>query len=62
MVIVKVINLPLSDKKEIVTSLRVNPDLWKEARKAAIDCDITLGELIDQAIRDWIEKQEKCKK
>jgi hypothetical protein len=54
--------LPLSDKKEIVTSLRVNPDLWKEARKAAIDCDITLGELIDQAIRDWIEKQEKCKK
>lgn len=53
--------MPIDDKKEIVTSLRVDPHLWKEARKAAIDCDITLGELIDQAIRDWIEKQEKCK-
>jgi hypothetical protein len=54
--------MPIDDKKEIVTSLRVDPNLWKEARKAAIDCDITLGELIDQAIRDWIEKQEKRQK
>ena len=52
----------MDDKKEIVTSLRVDPDLWKEARKAAIDCDITLGELIDQAVRDWIAKQEQEKK
>lgn len=51
----------MNEKKEIVTSLRVDQSLWKEARKAAIDCDITLGELIDQAIRDWIAKQE-CKK
>jgi hypothetical protein len=54
--------MPTEDKNQIVTSLRVDPALWKEARKAAIDCDISLGELIDQAIRDWIEKQEKCKK
>jgi hypothetical protein len=54
--------MPLDEKNQIVTSLRVDPSLWKEARKAAIDCDITLGELIDQAVRDWIEKQEKCKK
>jgi hypothetical protein len=52
--------LPTEEKTQIVTSLRVDPALWKEARKAAIDCDITLGELIDQAIRDWIAKQEKC--
>ena len=51
--------MPIDDKKEIVTSLRVNPDLWKEARKAAIDCDITLGEVIDQALREWLQKQEK---
>ena len=52
----------MSEKREIVTSLRVDADLWKEARKAAIDCEISLGELIDQAVRDWIAKQEKCKK
>jgi hypothetical protein len=51
-----------TEKNQTVTSLRVDTDLWKEARKAAIDCDITLGELIDQALRDWIAKQEKCKK
>jgi len=50
------------EKKDIVTSLRVDANLWKEAKKAAIDCDISLGELIDQAVRDWIEKQDKCKK
>lgn len=51
--------MPTDEKAQIVTSLRVDPDLWKEARKAAIDCDITLGELIDQAIREWIEKRTK---
>ncbi len=52
----------MDENREIVTSLRVNANLWKEARKAAIDCEISLGELIDQAVRDWIEKQEKSKK
>jgi hypothetical protein len=54
--------MPINDKDQIVTSLKVNPELWKQAKIAALQCDITLGELIDQAVRDWIEKQEKCKK
>lgn len=49
----------MDGKNQIVTSLRVDPNLWKEARKAAIDCDITLGEVIDQALREWLQKQEK---
>jgi hypothetical protein len=52
----------MPEKEQIVTSLKVNPDLWKQAKIAALQCDITLGELIDQAVRDWIAKQEKCKK
>jgi len=51
--------MPIDDKEQIVTSLKVNPALWKQAKIAALECDITLGELIDQAVRDWIEKQEK---
>jgi predicted HicB family RNase H-like nuclease len=54
--------MPINEKDQFVTSLRVNPDLWKKARMTAIDCDITLGELIDRAIREYIEKQEKRKK
>jgi hypothetical protein len=54
--------LPIDEKNQIVTSLKVNPELWKQAKISALQCDITLGELIDQAVRDWIAKQEKCKK
>jgi hypothetical protein len=54
--------MPKDEKDLVVTSLKVNPILWKEARKAAIDCDITLGEVIDQALKEWIEKREKGKK
>lgn len=57
-----VIKMTKDEKDLVVTSLKVDPNLWKEARKAAIDCDITLGEVIDQALREWIEKREKCKK
>ncbi len=53
---------PLNEKEQIVTSLKVNPDLWKQAKIAALESDITLGELIDQAVREWLQKQEKCKK
>jgi predicted HicB family RNase H-like nuclease len=49
--------IPMSGKKEqIVTSLKVDPELWKKAKIAALECDITLGELIDQALREWLEK------
>jgi len=51
----------MNEKEPIVTSLKVNPELWKEAKIAALQCDITLGELIDQAVREWIKKQEKCR-
>ena len=54
--------MPINAKDQIVTSLKVNPELWKQAKISALECDITLGELIDQAVRDWIKKQEKCKK
>lgn len=50
------------NREQIVTSLKVNPELWKQAKIAALECDITLGALIDQAVREWIQKQEKCKK
>jgi predicted HicB family RNase H-like nuclease len=57
-----VIKIPINEKEQIVTSLKVNPELWKHAKIAALEGDITLGELIDRAIREYIEKQEKCKK
>lgn len=54
--------MPIENKEQIVTSLKVNPKLWKEAKIEALKCDITLAELVDEALRDWIAKPEKCKK
>ena len=47
----------MNEKDQFVTSLRVNPDLWKKTKMTAISCDLTLGAAIDQALREWIEKQ-----
>lgn len=59
---IKVIRMPVNEKDQFVTSLRVNPELWKKTKMTAIACDLTLGDAIDLALREWIEKQEKCKK
>ena len=46
-------------KKRIVTSLRVNADIWKEARIQAIKHDLTLADLVEEAIELWIKKQAR---
>lgn len=54
--------MPVNEKDHIVTSLRVDPKLWKKAKMAAIEHDTTLGCLIDEAIKEWIEKRAEEKK
>jgi len=44
--------------KRYSTSIKIDPELWKEAKKAAIDADITLSELVEEAIREWIKKNK----
>lgn len=56
------IKIPVNEKDQLVTSLRVDPKLWKKAKMAAIEHDTTLGCLIDEAIKEWIEKRDKEKK
>lgn len=50
----------MSKKRQIVTSLRVDPELWKEAKIEAIRRGITLAEIVDQALRKEL-KLEKLK-
>lgn len=45
-------------KKQFVTSLRVDPDLWKEAKVQAIRNDMTLADLVEEAITDWLRKKK----
>jgi predicted HicB family RNase H-like nuclease len=53
--------MPIDDKKQLVTSLRINPEIWKEAKVAAIQNDMTLTQLVEEAINCWIREQEKNK-
>lgn len=37
-------------------SVRVEPDIWKAARKLAIDKDSTLSDLVEEAILEVLKK------
>ncbi len=38
-------------------SVRVDPDIWKAARKLAIDKDTTLSDLVEEAILEVLKKR-----
>ena len=45
-------------KPSIVTSVKVDESLWKKAKKRAIDQEITMQELLDEAVREWLKRKE----
>ena len=49
--------MPGDDKRQLVTSLRVDSDLWKEAKVQAIRHDITLTELVEEALNLWMQER-----
>ena len=44
-------------KPSVVTSIKVDEDLWKRAKKRAIDEEITLQELLNMAVEDFLRKK-----
>jgi hypothetical protein len=42
-------------KPYIVTSMKVDEDLWKRAKKRAIDQEITLQELLNTAVQEYLK-------
>ena len=49
--------MPEEEKKQLITSMRIDSDLWKEAKVQAIRHDITLTELVEEAINLWIQEK-----
>jgi hypothetical protein len=45
-------------KKE-ATSIKINPDLWKEAKIEAVKHDKTVSKLVEEAIEEWIRSHRK---
>lgn len=44
-------------RPSIVTSVKVDEELWKRAKKRAIDNEITLQELINAAVQDYLKRK-----
>ena len=45
------------DIKREATSIKIDPQLWKQAKIEAIRNDLQLSELVEQAIERWIEDE-----
>lgn len=43
----------------VSTAIKVDPELWKKAKIQAINDDITVSELVEISIKDYIKKRNK---
>ena len=41
------------------TSIKIKPDLWKEAKIEAIKHEKTVSELLEEAVEQWIKEHRK---
>ena len=44
-------------KPFVVTSMKVDGELWKRAKKRAVDEDITLQQLLNAAVQEYLRKK-----
>lgn len=49
----------VDQKKQTVTSLKVDPDLWKKAKIEAIKRGVTLARIVDTALRKELSLERK---
>lgn len=47
------------DKNRITTSIKVNPEIWKQIKSLAALRGIDLSELVEQLIKKELEKEGK---
>lgn len=40
------------------TSIKIDPNLWKEVKIEAIKRDMLVSELVDEALKEWIKKRQ----
>lgn len=43
-------------RPSVVTSIKVDEELWKRAKKRAIDDNITLQELLNEAVKEYLRR------
>jgi hypothetical protein len=46
-------------KNTTVTSIRVNSEIWKEAKKCALELDLNIGKFIESAIIHEVQRTKR---
>lgn len=49
----------MEKKNKVNTSIKIDSELWKNAKKTAIDTDTSVSELVEKGLRNEIEKIKK---
>lgn len=44
--------------KKIVTSIKIDEDIWKKTKIEAINKDKQLSEAFEEALEEWVKKQK----
>lgn len=47
------------DEIREATSLKIRPSVWKKAKISAIQNDMQLSELVEEAIEEWVKQGGK---
>ena len=47
--------------KRETTSIKIDPSIWKEAKKDAIDRDVDLSQLVEIALKTWLGDEDPRK-
>jgi hypothetical protein len=47
-----------ADKKRITTSIKIDPNLWKETKIQAIQDETTVSELLENAITEYCKRKK----
>ena len=45
--------------KRTATSIKIDPELWKETKIAAIQYETTVSELVEEAIKEYIRRKKR---
>jgi predicted transcriptional regulator len=49
---------PPAEKKRETTSVKVDPDVWKEVKHLAIDEDVEVQDFVDAALRNELKRRQ----
>ena len=54
-----IININMDKENRETTSIKINPEIWKETKKYCIDKNITISQLIEELLKKEIKQGEK---